>query len=111
MVEFDFEAVPVISVGFHLCQRSVAFCADRDIFVRFVVDNNGTGIIRLIFAVCKKFFLVIHNNINRMDARSAEQSVFISGGRGRLFYTETFCINKKHGKKQCKHENSTANLI
>ena len=111
MVEFDFEAVPIISVGFHLCQGGIAFRTDRYIFVRLIVDDNGAGIIFLIFAVCKELLPVIHNNINCVDARCVKQSVFISGGRGSLFYTEAFCVDKKYGKKQRKHENNTANLI
>ena len=111
MVALNFKAIPVVPVICHLCQGSVSFGADGNIFIGFVVDDKITKNVFFVGTTFQETLPVIHDNVNGMDAAGVKETALISGGSGCGLYPQPLSIHKDNGDDQGEDDGNAAAFI
>ena len=75
VVEFELQAVAVVSVLLNGRKRRIALCANGDVGILFAVDQHGAGNVFLAGAVFDKGFPIVHRDIDAVHARGVEQAL------------------------------------
>ena len=111
VVEFDFEAVPVVPISGHGAEGRVPLGPDAHVPAGFPVDDHRAGRILLVLAGVDKAVPIVHHDVHRMDPAGSKEPVFIAHGPGCRLEPQGLAVDKQQRDRQRQRQDQTAEPV